>query len=76
MVKLIIEIKEEKSKDIGYIKLTHCKIHIKELGLKETESEKEISNELKERIKVNEELQIVDRTTKISKEDILKDLLK
>ena len=61
MVKLIIEIEEKKSKDIDYIELTHCKVYIKEIGLKATESEIELSNELKERIKVDEKLQIIDR---------------
>ena len=58
MVKLEITIKEINSLDYKEITAIGTEISIQEIGIKATKYEKEVSNILKKRLKVNEKLQI------------------
>ena len=58
MVKLEISIKEINSLDFSEMTAIGTKISIQEIGRKPTKNEKEVSNILKKRLKINEKLQI------------------
>ena len=58
MVKLEITIKEINSLDFKEMTAIGTEIAVKEIGRKATKYEKEVSNILKKRLKVNEKLQI------------------
>ena len=58
MVKLEITIKEIDSLDFNEVSTIGTEISIQEIGRKATKYEKEVSNILKKRLKVNEKLQI------------------
>lgn len=58
MVKLEITIKEIDSLDFNEMTAIGTEISIQEIGRKATKHEKEVSNILKKRLKVNEKLQI------------------
>ena len=58
MIKLEITIKEINSLDYKEITAAGTEISIQEIGRKATKYEKEVSNILKKRLKVNEKLQI------------------
>lgn len=59
MIKLEITIKEENSIEIiKNISAVGTEISIKEIGKKATKHEKEVSNILKKRLKINEKFQI------------------
>ena len=58
MVKLEITIKEIDSLDFNEMTAIGTEISIQEIGRKATKYEKEVSNILKKRLKVNEKLQI------------------
>ena len=58
MVKLEISIKEINSLDFSEMTAIGTKISIQEIGRKTTKNEKEVSNILKKRLKINEKLQI------------------
>lgn len=58
MVKLKITIKEINSLDFKEMTAIGTEISIQEIGRKATKHEKEVSNILKKRLKVNEKLQI------------------
>ena len=58
MVKLEITIKEIDSLDFNEMTTIGTEISIQEIGRKATKYEKEVSNILKKRLKVNEKLQI------------------
>ena len=58
MVKLEIRIKEIDSLDFNEMTAIGTEISIQEIGRKATKYEKEVSNILKKRLKVNEKLQI------------------
>ena len=76
MVRLEITIKEINSLDYKEITAIGTEISIQEIGRKETKSEKEVSNILKKRLKVDEKLQFESENEKIKKaiEEILKSL--
>ena len=76
MIKLEITIKEIDKLDYKEIMTIGTKISIKEIGRKATNSEKEVSNILKKRLKVNEKIQFESENEKIKKaiEEILKSL--
>ena len=58
MVKLEITIKEINSLDFNEMTAIGTEISIQEIGRKPTKYEKEVSNILKKRLKINEKLQI------------------
>ena len=58
MIKLEITIKEIDSLDFNEMTAIGTEISIQEIGRKATKYEKEVSNILKKRLKVNEKLQI------------------
>lgn len=76
MVRLEITIKEINSLDYKEISAIGTEISIQEIGRKATKSEKEVSNILKKRLKVDEKLQFESENEKIKKaiEEILKSL--
>ena len=76
MVRLEITIKEINSLDYKEISAIGTEISIQEIGRKATKSEKEVSNILKKRLKVDEKIQFESENEKIKKaiEEILKSL--
>ena len=76
MVRLEITIKEINSLDYKEITAIGTEISIKEIGRKATKYEKEVSNILQRRLKVDEKLQFESKNEKIKKsiEEILKSL--
>ena len=76
MVRLEITIKEINSLYYKEITGIGTEISIQEIGRKATKSEKEVSNILKKRLKVDEKLQFESENEKIKKviEEILKSL--
>ena len=76
MVRLEITIKEINSLDYKEIAAAGTEISIQEIGRKATKYEKEVSNILKKRLKVDEKLQFESENEKIKKaiEEILKSL--
>lgn len=76
MVKLEITIKEINSLESGSIKAIGNEITINEVGKNATKNEKEVSNILKKRLKVDEKIQFESENEKIKKaiEEILKSL--
>ena len=76
MVRLEITIKEINSLDYKEISAIGAEISIQEIGRKATKYEKEVSNILKKRLKVDEKLQFESENEKIKKaiEEILKSL--
>ena len=76
MVRLEITIKEINSLDYKEISAIVSEISIQEIGRKATKNEKEVSNILKKRLKVDEKLQFESENEKIKKaiEEILKSL--
>lgn len=76
MVRLEITIKEINSLDYKEISAIGTEISIQEIGRKATKDEKEVSNILKKRLKLDEKLQFESENEKIKKaiEEILKSL--
>ena len=76
MVRLELTIKEINSLDYKEITAIGTEISIQEIGRKATKYEKEVSNILKKRLKVDEKLQFESENEKIKKaiEEILKSL--
>lgn len=76
MVRLEITIKEINSLDYKEISSIGTEVLVKEIGREATKSEKEVSNILKKRLKVDEKLQFESENEKIKKaiEEILKSL--
>ena len=76
MVRLEITIKEINSLDFKEMTAIGTEISIQEIGRKATKNEKEVSNILKKRLKVDEKLQFESENKKIKKaiEEILKSL--
>lgn len=76
MVRLEITIKEINSLDYKEITVIGTEISIQEIERKPTKSEKEVSNILKKRLKVDEKIQFESENEKIKKviEEILKSL--
>ena len=76
MVRLEITIKEINSLDYKEITAIGTEISIQEIGRKATKNEKEVSNILKKRLKVDEKIQFESENEKIKKaiEEILKSL--
>lgn len=76
MVRLEITIKEINSLDYKEINAIGSEISIQEIGRKATKNEKEVSNILKKRLKVDEKIQFESEDEKIKKviEEILKSL--
>ena len=76
MVRLEITIKEINSLDYKEISAIGTEVSIQEIGRKATKNEKEVSNILKKRLKVDEKLQFESENEKIKKaiEEILKSL--
>lgn len=76
MVRLEITIKEINSLDYKEITAIGSEISIQEIGRNATKNEKEVSNILKKRLKVDEKLQFESENEKIKKviEEILKSL--
>ena len=69
MIVIKIEINEDKKKKL--LNGTGVDVDIHEIGIKTTEAEIEVSNVLKDRIKVNEKLQFIHKE-KPNKKDIMK----
>ena len=76
MVRLEITIKEKNSLDFNELTAIGTEISIREIGGKATKNEKEVSNILKKRLKIDEKLQFESENEKIKKaiEEILKSL--
>ena len=76
MVRLEITIKENNSLNYKEITAIGTEISIQEIGRKATKYEKEVSNILKKRLKVDEKIQFESKDEKIKKviEEILKSL--
>lgn len=76
MVRLEITIKETNSLDFNEMTAIGTEISIREIGGKATKNEKEVSNILKKRLKIDEKLQFESENEKIKKaiEEILKSL--
>ena len=76
MVRLEITIKEINSLNYKEITGIEIEVSIQEKGRKATKSEKEVSNILKKRLKVDEKLEFQSKKKKIKKaiEEILKSL--
>ena len=76
MVRLEITIKEINSLDYKEIAVAETEISIQEIGRKATKNEKEVSDILKKRLKVDEKIQFESKDEKIKKviEEILKSL--
>ena len=76
MVRLEITIKEINSWDYKEITVIGTEISIQEIRRKATKNEKEVSNILKKRLKVDEKIQFENENEKIKKaiEEILKSL--
>ena len=76
MVKLEITIKEINSLDYKEISAIGTEIAVREIGSKATKNEKEVSNILKKRLKIDEKIQFESENEKIKKtiEEILKSL--
>lgn len=75
MIKLIIEINEVKNRNFSNIKATRCDVDIKEICTNVTSSENEVSDILKERIGVENKVQLVNRSkNKKDVEELLKEL--
>ena len=74
MIKLEITIKEINSLDFKEMTAIGTEISIKEIGRKATENEKEVSNILKKRLKVNEKFQVETKKDELKAE--LEKLLK
>ena len=76
MVRLEITIKEINSLDYKEITAIGTEISIQEIGRKATKNEKEVSNILKKRLKIDEKIQFESENEKIKKtiEEILKSL--
>ena len=74
MVRLEITIKETNSLDYKEITAIGTEISIQEIGRKATKNEKEVSNILKKRLKVDEKLQFESEDEKIKK--VIKEILK
>ena len=76
MIKLEITIKEINSLDFKEMTAIGTEISIREIGEKATKNEKEVSNILKKRLKIDEKLQFESENEKIKKaiEEILKSL--
>ena len=74
MVKLEITIKEIDSLDYKEITVIGTEISIQEIERKATKYEKEVSNILKKRLKVDEKIQFESENEKINK--VIKEILK
>ena len=76
MIKLEITIKEINSLDYKEITAIGTEISVQEIGKNATKNEKEVSNILKKRLKVDEKIQFESENEKIKKtiEEILKSL--
>ena len=74
MVKLEITIKEIISLDFSEMTATGTEVTIKEIGRKATKNEKEVSNILKKRLKIDEKFQIETKKDELKAE--LEKLLK
>ena len=76
MIKLEITIKEINSLDFKEMTAIGTKIAVKEIGRKATENEKEVSNILKKRLKVDEKFQVETKKDelKAEREKLLKSL--
>lgn len=74
MIKLEITIKEIESVDIKDFRAIGTEIAVKEIGRKATKNEKEVSNILKKRLKVDEKFQV--ETKKDELREQLEKLLK
>ena len=76
MVKLEITIKEINSLDFKEMTAIETEISLKEIGKHASKYEREVSNILKKRLKVDEKLQFESENEKIKKaiEEILKSL--
>ena len=74
MIKLKITIKEINSLDFKEMTAIGTEISIQEIGRKATKSEKEVSNILKKRLKVDEKIQVETKKDELKAE--LEKLLK
>ena len=74
MVKLEITIKEINSLDFKEMTAIGTEISIQEIGIKATKNEKEVSNILKKRLKVDEKFQVETKKDELREE--LEKLLK
>lgn len=75
MIKLVLEIKEAKTKELENIKAIRTDVSIEEIGTNATKIEKEVSNIMKERLGIEEKVQFVNRSkNKKDVNELLKEL--
>ena len=74
MIKLEIEIKEEKEISLDSGIMASTEIHIEEKGINATKGERKASEILKERLKVNEKLQFENLSKRKNSEEIINEL--
>lgn len=75
MIKLIVEIKEDKKEETENLSITDVEVHVTEIGKKVSEGERYCSNLLKKRMHIEREEEIINMSCK-SKKEIVENLLK
>lgn len=74
MIKLEIEIKEEKEISLDSGIATSTEIHIEETRINASKGERKVSEILKERLKVNEKIQFENLSKRKNSEEIINEL--
>ena len=75
MIKLIVEIKEDKKEESENLSITGVEVHVTEIGKKATEGERYCSKLLKDRMHIERREEIINMSCK-SKKEIVENLLK
>ena len=75
MIKLIVEIREDKKVESENLSITDVEVHVSEIGKKATEGERYTSALLKERMHIDKKEEIINKSCK-SKKEIIENLLK
>ncbi len=76
MIKLILEIKEEKQKMTNNLIITNCEVNVTEIGKRCTEAEKKCSNILKERMNLGGGTEAINLSSEKNTDKIINELLK
>ena len=75
MIKLIVEIREDKKEESENLSITGVEVHVTEIGKKTTEGERYCSSLLKKRMHIDKKDEIINMSCK-SKKEIVENLLK
>lgn len=76
MIKIILEIKEEKVKQTDNLVMTKCKVNTTEIGNRYTDAEKKCSNILKERMNLGGGTEAINLSSEKNADKIINELLK